>query len=113
MAEETATMQQAQTRIGKTFFMMLSKAGPNRDLSKPSRQQAYWDQHAEFIDGLVDDGFITLGGPFEEEGGAVLVVRAASEAEVRERTKDDPWYQNGMLELVSVKRWTVFIDQPD
>ncbi|MGA7671119.1 MAG: YciI family protein [Nitrolancea sp.] len=111
MVEETATTNQTQTRIGKSFFMILSKAGPNRDLSKGSREQAFWDEHAEFIDGLVDDGFITLGGPFEDEGGAVLVVRAADEAEVRERMKPDPWYRNGLLELVSVKRWTVFIDQ--
>ena len=113
MVDETATTTQMQTRIGKTFFMVLSKAGLNRDLSKGSREQAFWDQHAEFIDGLVDDGFITLGGPFEDEGGAVIVVRAADEAEVRERIKTDPWYQNGLLELVSVKCWTVFIDQPE
>jgi len=91
--------------------MLLSKAGPHRDLAKGSRQQAFWDEHAAFIDGLVDAGFITLGGPLEDEGGAVLVVCADSEQDVRETMSHDPWYRNGILDLVSIKRWTIFIDE--
>lgn len=112
MMDETDTTGQSRTRIGKTYFMLLSKAGPNRNLGKGTRQQAFWDEHAEFIDGLVDAGLITLGGPLEDEGGAVLVVRAGSEADIREKMQDDPWYREGILELVSIKRWTVFIDDP-
>jgi uncharacterized protein YciI len=83
-------------------------------LSKGTREQAYWDEHAEFIDALVDDGFVMLGGPLPDEGGALMVVYAASEAEVRARLANDPWYVNGILDLVSVKRWEIFIDQrPD
>ena len=92
-------------------FLVLSAAGPNRDLSKGTREQAYWDQHAGFIDVLVDDGFVMLGGPLPDEGGALMVVYAANEAEVRSRLASDPWYVNGILELVSVKRWDIFIDQ--
>jgi len=111
MVEESLKKGPSPGRIGKTFFMVLSKAGPNRDLSKGSRQQAFWDDHAAFIDGLVDDGFITLGGPLEDEGGAVLVVRAESEDDVRRTLSHDPWYREGMLELMSVKCWTIFIDE--
>lgn len=112
MSDETVITSQSQTRIGKTYFMLISKAGRNRDMSKGTRQQPFWDQHAEFIDGLTDAGFITLGGPLEDEGGAVLVVRAASEADVRQKMQDDPWYREAILELVSIKRWTIFIDDP-
>ena len=99
--------------VGQQFFVVLSAAGPNRDLRKRSREQAYWDDHAAFIDGLVDDGFILMGGPLEDEGGANLIVRADDEAAVRATTDQDPWYRNGILQRQSIKRWTIFIDERD
>ena len=92
-------------------FIALSSAGPNRDLSKGSREQRYWDEHGAFIDALVAEGFIMMGGPLADEGGAMLIVNAADEHEVREKMKDDPWYVHGMLKLESVKRWEIFIDE--
>jgi uncharacterized protein YciI len=92
-------------------FVVTSTAGPNRDHAKATRDQPLWDRHAAFIDALVDSGFIVLGGPLPDEGGAMLVVRAEDEADVRARLADDPWYVGGILELVAVKRWQIFIDQ--
>jgi uncharacterized protein YciI len=92
-------------------FMVTSTAGPNRDLTRDTREQPFWDEHAAFIDGLVDDGFILLGGPLVDEGGAVLVVNAESEQEARAKLEIDPWYRNGILRLESVRRWQIFIDQ--
>jgi uncharacterized protein YciI len=92
-------------------FIAISAAGPNRDHSKDSRAQRFWDDHAAFIDGLVAEGFIVLGGPLVDEGGALLIVQAENETEVREKMKDDPWYEHGMLKLESVKRWEIFIDE--
>ena len=37
--------------------------GPNWDPGRPIREQDGWQEHAAFMDGLVDDGFIILGGP--------------------------------------------------
>jgi uncharacterized protein YciI len=92
-------------------FIVTSTAGSDRDLAKGSREQAYWDEHADFIDRLVDDGFILLGGPLPDEGGATLIVRANSEAEVRERLGTDPWYEHGILALESIRRWDIFINR--
>ena len=92
-------------------FMVISSAGINRDLSKGTREQAYWDEHAAFIDPMVEDGFILLGGPLPDEGGAILIVRAEDEAAVQERLDDDPWYRHAILHLDSIKRWEIFIDQ--
>src|SRR5262245_36735808 len=55
-------------RMKQKTFMVLSAAGPARDLTKGTREQRYWDEHAAFIDGLVDEGFILLGGPLSDEG---------------------------------------------
>jgi uncharacterized protein YciI len=95
----------------KKTFLAISSAGPNRDSSKDTREQSFWDDHAKFIDQLVDDGLILMGGPLVDEGGALLVFNAEDENEVREKLKNDPWTTHGILKLESVKRWEIFVDQ--
>jgi uncharacterized protein YciI len=94
----------------KNTFIVISSAGPNRDPSKGTREQPFWDEHARFIDQLVDEGFIMMGGPLVDEGGSVLIVNAEDENEVRKKLKNDPWARYGILKLDSVKRWQIFID---
>jgi uncharacterized protein YciI len=98
----------------KNTFLAFSSAGPNRDFSKGTREQPYWDEHAAFIDQLVDDGFILMGGPLVDEGGmpqgALLIVNAENENEVKEKLKNDPWFEKGILKLESIRRWEIFID---
>jgi uncharacterized protein len=74
----------------KNTFVTISSAGPNRDPSKVTREQPLWDDHATFIDQLVAEGFILMGGPLTDEGGAMLIVNADDENEVREKLKNDP-----------------------
>ena len=95
----------------KNLFVAISSAGPNRDFSKGAREQPFWDEHAKFIDQLVNDGFILMGGPLVDEGGSLLVFNADDENEVRKKLKNDPWTEHGILKLDSVKRWEIFIDQ--
>ena len=94
----------------KNTFLTFSSAGPNRDFSKDTRRQPFWDEHATFIDQLVADGFILMGGPLVDEGGSLLIVNAENESEVHEKMKNDPWFMHGILKLESVKRWQIFID---
>ncbi len=91
-------------------YVVTSKAGPLRDLSRGSREQQFWDEHAEHIDRLVDIGFIMMGGPFDD-GGAMLIVRAETEDDVRLTLAPDPWYRNHILVLESIRRWDIFIDK--
>jgi uncharacterized protein YciI len=94
----------------KNTFVTISTAGPNRDRSKATREQPLWDEHAAFIDQLVVEGFILMGGPLVDEDGAMLIVNANDEDEVREKLRNDPWMEHGVLKLESVKRWDIFID---
>jgi uncharacterized protein YciI len=98
----------------KNTFLAFSSVGPNRDSSKGTREQPFWDEHVVFIDRLVDEGFILMGGPLVDEAGmpqgALLIVKAEDENEVREKIKNDPWFERGILNLESVKRWEIFID---
>jgi uncharacterized protein YciI len=99
----------------KNTFVVISSAGPNRDLSKSTREQPFWDEHAAFIDKLVEEGFILMGGPLVDEGGmphgALLIVNAEDDNEVREKLKDDPWFEHGILKQEGIKRWQIFIDE--
>ena len=67
----------------KNVFLAISSAGSSRDFSKSTREQPFWDEHANFIDQLVDEGFILMGGPLEDEGGALLILNAQDENEVQ------------------------------
>jgi uncharacterized protein YciI len=74
------------------------------------REQVGWDEHARFMDELVDSGFIVLGGPLEGERDTLHVVSAPSEEAVLERFCEDPWAANGMLQPKRIERWTVLLD---
>jgi uncharacterized protein YciI/glutaredoxin len=91
------------------YVVRLERGGP-WDWSRDLREQAGWDEHARFMDGLVDAGFILLGGPLEGDRETLHVVEAESEAAIRERLAEDPWARNGMLRPVRIERWTVLLD---
>ena len=46
------------------YAVRVERGGP-WDWSLDMREQGDWDAHARFMDGLVDDGIILLGGPLE------------------------------------------------
>jgi len=91
------------------YAVRLERGGP-WDWSRDLRGQAGWDEHARFMDDLVDAGFILLGGPLEGDRDVLHVIEAESEEAVRSRLAEDPWWQNGMLRPVRVERWTVLLD---
>lgn len=91
------------------YVVRLRRGGP-WDWSRDMREQAGWDEHARFMDGLVDAGFVLLAGPLEGDREVLLIVEAGSEDAVRERLAEDPWALNAMLRPASVERWTVLLD---
>lgn len=92
-----------------TFFVVLRRVGPQWDPAVALEQQSSWDEHAAFMDGLVDAGFVVLGGPLADEVRVVLVVEAPSEDEVRATLARDPWSGTHLL-VDSVDRWTLRLD---
>ncbi len=91
------------------FVVRLERGGP-WDFARDMREQAGGEEHARFMDGLVEDGFILLGGPLENGRDTLHIVEAESEAAIRERLAEDPWSPNGMLRPASIERWTVLLD---
>jgi uncharacterized protein YciI len=92
------------------YFLVRRAHGRAWDPSRLRREQDGWDAHAEFMDSLVDEGFVVLGGPVGEGDGkyALLVVEAKTEAEVRASLANDPWGED-MLATESIEPWTIFL----
>ena len=58
------------------FVLRLERGGP-WDWSCDMREQDGWDEHAKFMDDLVDEGFILLGGPLEGDRETMHIVERA------------------------------------
>ena len=94
-----------------THFAVVLHHGPAWDDSRGLREQEGWDEHAEFMDALVDEGFVVLGGPLGDGSTVLLICAADTEATVRERLAPDPWHGDaGMLVIASVEAWEVLLD---
>src|SRR5262245_45322387 len=91
------------------FHVVLRRSGPQWDAAKPLEEQSGWAEHAAFMDGLVDDGFLVLGGPLYDEVRVVHAVEAGSEAEIRATLARDPW-SGSHLEVDAVEPWTIRLD---
>ena len=64
--------------------------GPNWDPGRPIREQDGWEEHAAFMDGLVEGGFIIVGGPVGDGEQTLHAVEAADVDEIRARLALDP-----------------------
>jgi len=91
------------------FLVILRRSGPEYDHSKPLEEQSGWLDHAAFMDGLVDGGFIVLGGVLGDEVRTAHAVEASSEYEIRERLAQDPW-SGSHLVVDSIDAWTIRLD---
>ena len=95
-----------------TYYAVTETRGPGWDPSLPRRQQDTWDEHAAFMDGLVEEGFVVLGGPVGSGEEVILVVRAGSEAEIEARLAADPWLPMGILRIAKIERWEILLGDP-
>jgi len=92
------------------FFVLTAVPGPCWDTSRQIREQDAWDEHAAFMDGLVDDGLVILGGPLGDGDRVLLAVAAADEREIRARFGEDPWAAMELLRIGSIEPWTIWLD---
>jgi hypothetical protein len=92
------------------LYAVRERRGGPWDWNRGLREQAGFDEHARFMDGLVESGFVVLGGPLEGDREVLLVVDAPGRDTIRKRLAEDPWIPNGMLTLTSIERWTILLD---
>jgi uncharacterized protein YciI len=92
------------------YYLVMQAKGPGWDHTRRRREQAGWDEHAVFMDALVAEGVVALGGPVGEGDGddVLLVVDLPSEAAVRQRLAIDPWAES-VLVIRSIRPWSVWL----
>lgn len=76
------------------------------------RDQVQWPEHAAFLNQLVDEGFVVLGGPLGDGERVLLVVSAESEAAIRRRIDADPWTPLRLLPIARIEPWQVLLGTP-
>jgi uncharacterized protein YciI len=91
------------------FHVVLRRSGPLWDSSRPLEEQSDWPAHASFMNGLVDSGFIVLGGPLADEHRVVHAVEAESEDDIRATFSRDPWSETHLV-VDTIDRWTIRLD---
>ena len=91
------------------FHVVVRRSGPEWDPARRLEDQSGWPEHASFMDGLVDSGFIVLGGPLADEERVVHAVEAESEDAVRAALARDPWSKSH-LQIDTIEPWTIRLD---
>ena len=91
------------------FAVRLERSGP-WDWSRDLHEQDGWNRHSRFMDSVVDDGFILLGGPLENGRDVLHAISAPSEEAARERLAEDNSARNRMLKVKSIEAGTILLD---
>ena len=92
-----------------TFLLLLRRDGPEWDRARPMEEQSDWDARATFMDNLVDEGFLVLGGPLSDEERVAHVIEADSEEAIRETLARDPWSESHLM-IDTIEPWTIRLD---
>lgn len=90
----------------KRLFAVIRGRGPLWNRAEPLDRQHGWRTHADFMNSLAAEGFVSFGGPLKDNGDTLLVVRAQDEGEIRKRLAADPWRED-MLPLLRVASWDI------
>ena len=98
----------------KKVVAAIMQPGPNWDYSKGVREQAYWDEHAQFIDDLFARGVVLMAGPFEPEGtGALVILNLKTPEQAHAVYANDPWNHQQILRVAEAREWNIFLDAHD
>ena len=88
------------------LFAVINTRGPAYRHGRPMEEQEAWRPHADFMNALLDEGFVVLGGPLEEPD-VLLIIRAESADAIRVRLVSDPWHRLGLLTIKRISPWTL------
>lgn len=76
------------------------------------RRKPYREAHLDRARRAVEEGWLLLGGNFNDPPpGALLVFRAENAARVEEFAKSDPYVINGVVTAWRVREWNVVVGE--
>src|SRR5205809_683060 len=73
--------------------------------------QPGWQEQAEFVDALIEAGTFVMGGPFSDYSGSVNLLEGVTAAEAVDLLESDPFVQNDVFVVDSIRDWTVYVDE--
>jgi uncharacterized protein YciI len=86
------------------YYALFHSPGPRWDTATGFRQQPGVERHVAYMAQQLEAGKLVLGGPFLDDSGGMMVLRADSQDEARAIAEADPTVIDGLL-LVHVKPW--------
>jgi uncharacterized protein YciI len=89
----------------RRLFAAILDRGPAYRQEKPLEGQQEWEAHRVFMNALVAEGLVVLGGPLEGTSEVLLIFRAASTAEIMKRWSEDPWVKLDLLRMSRIMPW--------
>ena len=90
------------------FLVHLLHTGPQWNPTRAMEEQTSWTAHAAYMDRLVDEGVVVLGGPLDDVR-VVLAMAAESPDAVRAILRRDPW-SGTHLRVDRIEPWTIRLD---
>ena len=95
-------------------FAVTRERGPAWNDSVPMREQKLWKEHAAFMEGLADEGFIVLGGPVGRgERSFQFLIKADSPKTIRTRLAADSWTSMRLLRIARIEPWELLLGSVD
>ena len=91
-------------------FLCTLVHGPTWDDTRGIREQDGWAEHATFMDGLVVDGFIVVGGPVGRGDYTAHLLHGDDVDQIRARLAEDPWSVDGHLAVGLLEPWSLWLD---
>ena len=88
-------------------FAVIRTRGDAWQSDRRLEEQPEWDAHASFMNGLLKEGSVLLGGPLEESSDVLLIFRANAPEEIRKCLDEDPWTRSGLLRISRISPWTL------
>jgi uncharacterized protein YciI len=96
-----------------SLFAVSRQAGPAWTDGNGAFDQPGVGDHAAFMNGLADEGFILAAGPLagseDDRIRVLLIVDANSETEILQRLAADPWERAERITTATIEPWTLLV----
>jgi uncharacterized protein YciI len=96
-----------------SLFAVTRDAGPGWTDGKGAFEQPAVNDHAAFMNGLADEGFVLFAGPLagseQDRIRVLLIADAPSATDVHRRLADDPWERTQRVVTTSVEQWNLLV----
>ena len=96
-----------------SLFAVIRGAGLGWTEGKGAFDQSLVSEHTAFMNSLAENGFVLFAGPLagseHDRIRVLLIMEAASEADINRLLAEDPWARTQRLVITSIEAWNLFL----